>query len=170
MEAAFRGTEAAALAEPFDSVYVSLHKCFNATMGAVLVGAAEWIERLRPWRRAFGGAPASAWPSAAVALHFARGYAARMDAAAQRADGIIAAIDGVEGARVERLEHGTHWIRWIVPGERGLRLREQGAAVGVDLPKPFQRNDRAFEFHLRLNESLLHRPSKVIQGALLGLT
>jgi len=74
MASAFSGISPAGYASLFDTVYISLWKCFNAMNGAVLAGPAKVIDGLFHVRRMFGGALWSAWPFAAVARHYAEGF------------------------------------------------------------------------------------------------
>lgn len=67
MQAAHQGLSPAELAAPFDSIYVSLYKNFNAAGGAVLAGSRDLLADLLHDRRMFGGSPCHVWPMAAVA-------------------------------------------------------------------------------------------------------
>ena len=58
----------------FDTVYVSLWKCFNAASGAILAGSAKTIDGLFHMRRMFGGSLPQAWPILAVARKYIAGY------------------------------------------------------------------------------------------------
>jgi threonine aldolase len=58
----------------FDTVYVSLWKCFNAASGAMLAGSKEFTEGLFHVRRMFGGSLPQAWPLIAVAARYAENY------------------------------------------------------------------------------------------------
>jgi threonine aldolase len=70
MAAAHHGYSPAALAAPFDTVYVSLSKNFNAAGGAVLAGPKDTLADLLHDRRMVGGSPYNVWPLAAVAMLF----------------------------------------------------------------------------------------------------
>ena len=50
----------------FDTVYVSLWKCFNAASGAILAGPRSILADIHNVRRMFGGALWGAWPHAAT--------------------------------------------------------------------------------------------------------
>ena len=72
-----RRTPARASAEyarPFDTVYVSLYKYFNAASGAILAGPKDVIDGMYHGRRMFGGGLNAAWPFALVALHYLDGF------------------------------------------------------------------------------------------------
>ena len=59
---------------PFDTVYVSLYKYFNAASGAILAGPRELIDGMYHGRRMFGGGLNHVWPFALVALHYLGGF------------------------------------------------------------------------------------------------
>src|SRR6185295_12975565 len=54
LEAAYSGTNVADYSRPFDTVYVSLYKYFNAASGAILAGPRDVIEGMYHGRRMFG--------------------------------------------------------------------------------------------------------------------
>ena len=62
IEAAYAGRDVAEYARPFDTVYVSLYKYFNAAGGAILAGPRALLDDIYHTRRMFGGALAQAWP------------------------------------------------------------------------------------------------------------
>ena len=78
LEAAYARKDVAEYAEPFDTVYVSLYKYFNASFGAILAGPRELLDGLFHARRMFGGGLSQAWTSAAVALHYLDGFDAAL--------------------------------------------------------------------------------------------
>src|SRR5438309_1604274 len=77
LQAAYTGEDVAACARPFDTVYVSLYKYFNAASGAILAGPRDVIDGMFHTRRMFGGGLSSVWPFAAVALHYLPGFGDR---------------------------------------------------------------------------------------------
>lgn len=136
LEAAARGTSAAELARPFDSLYVSLHKCFDAPSGALLLGAADFIEPLRDERRMFGGAPAGAWPAAAIALHTLEGYAERIARAFDAAQEVARLLAQRHDVEVRRLEHGTHVVHAVVGPHEPEVLAAEARSRGLTLRRP----------------------------------
>ncbi len=78
---AYSGRKPTDYASLFDTVYVSLWKCFNAASGAVLAGPKSLLGEMFHTRRMFGGNLWGAWPFAAVASHYAEGYLDRLTAA-----------------------------------------------------------------------------------------
>jgi threonine aldolase len=133
----------------FDTVYVSLWKCFNSASGAILAGPRRVLGEIHHVRRMFGGALWGAWPHAAVARHFAEGYLARLRDAVAVAEELLARLAKDPAFMVRRVANGTSGVRIDVAasdleGFRG-RLRERG----VTLPPP-----DASGFWLRVNETL----------------
>jgi len=129
---AYTGIPPYAYAEPFDTVYVSLWKCFNSLNGAILAGPSSLLDPMAHTRRMFGGALFNAWPFALLARHYAQGFVERLTQAIQVSEAFVAALP--EPVRVERIPGGTNILRLHLPEHRaqGLRerLRERGVVVG----------------------------------------
>jgi threonine aldolase len=134
VEAVHRGIQPAQQAALFDTVFVSLSKCFNAAAGAILAGPAARIDGLYHQRRMFGGSLAQAWPDAAVALHFADGFLDAYGAAWQEAERLFDILDEHPSFRVERIVDGTHIVRLHVSGGDLASLRERLVERDVLLP------------------------------------
>jgi threonine aldolase len=134
MASAFSGVSPAEYASLFDTVYVSLWKCFNAINGAVLAGPATVIDGLYHTRRMFGGALWNAWPFAAVARHYAEGFLERFG----RAVGVSRDFAGAlrDPLRVERIPGGSHLFYVRAPGADLARVRQRLAADGIQAPGP----------------------------------
>jgi threonine aldolase len=77
LEAAYSGENVADYSKPFDTVYVSLYKYFNAASGAILAGPREIIDGMYHGRRMFGGGLNHVWPFALVAQHYLAGFGDR---------------------------------------------------------------------------------------------
>lgn len=131
---AWTGVAPAAYAAAFDTVYVSLWKCFNALNGAILAGPKALLDPLVHTRRMFGGALFNAWPFALLARHHAEGYVVRL----ARAIGVAEAfIDRLPSSlRVERVSNGTNVLRLRLPGAKAQGLRERLLARGVAIAAP----------------------------------
>jgi len=117
----------------FDTVYVSLWKCFNAASGAILAGSAGTIDGLFHTRRMFGGSLAQAWPVMAVALKYVAGYPESYAQAWSRATRFLSLLQGEPGFGFERVPNGTSAFKLIL--RRGdasafaTRLRTRGAIL-----------------------------------------
>ena len=133
----------------FDTVYVSLWKCFNAAGGAILAGPRAALADLYQVRRMFGGALWGAWPYAAVARHYAEGYLERLKDAVRVSEDLLRLLARDERFGVERVANGTSLFR-LTPSTGDLpayrdRLRRSGVAV----PPPDSGG-----FWLKVNETL----------------
>ena len=148
---AYSGRAPAEYAGLFDTVYVSLWKCFNAAGGAILAGPAKPLADLYQVRRMFGGALWNAWPYAVVARHYAEGYLERLTAAVKRSEELIGSLQkSPEKFAVERVPNGTSLFR-LRPRTGDLAaFRQRLAAKGILLPEP----DKEGSFWLKVNESL----------------
>jgi threonine aldolase len=146
---AYSGRPPAEYAALFDTVYVSLWKCFNAAGGAILAGPAKPLADLFQVRRMFGGALWNAWPYAAVAAHYADGYLERLSAAVAVSEAAIRLISAEPRIAIERVPNGTSLFR-LTPRTADLAAyRARLAAKGVEVPAP-----DGGGFWLKVNESL----------------
>jgi threonine aldolase len=148
---AYTGISPAEYAAPFDTVYVSLWKYFNALNGAILAGPADLLDGMFNVRRMFGGALFSAWPFALLARQYANGYIDHMKSAIKVSDELMQGISS-DGVQTERVPNGTNIFRLVVPRGKAARLRERLAKNSIFLPGPVQRGQDAV-FWLQVNES-----------------
>ena len=111
VESVHSGIAPAEYAALFDTVYVSLSKCFNAAAGAIVAGSRDFTENLYHTRRMFGGSLAQAWPNAAVALQYVDGFLEAYGAAWREAETLFQRLDGHHPFRVEHIPNGTHIVR-----------------------------------------------------------
>lgn len=136
LQSACTGVDAAQVARPFDTVYVSLYKYFNAASGAVLAGPRALLDGMFHTRRMFGAGLPGAWPFAAVALHHLPGFVGRFRRAVDVSEGFIERVTRHEAFAVERLPAPTNLFRLRVsvpdPAAFRTRLRDRG----VDLGRP----------------------------------
>jgi threonine aldolase len=151
--AAYAGRAPAALAAGFDTVYVSLWKCFGTGSGAVLAGPAEVIEQLVDERRRFGGALRAFWPIALVARHHAPGFVARLAAAIPAAEALFDGLAGLPGLAVERVMGGTNVAVLRLAGRDPGRFRARLLEQGVLLPAPEPGAGADTRFVIRVNET-----------------
>jgi threonine aldolase len=150
MASAFSGISPAGYASLFDTVYISLWKCFNAMNGAVLAGPAKVIDGLFHVRRMFGGALWSAWPFAAVARHYAEGFLDRYARAVRVSEDFARALR--DPFRVDRIPGGSHLFYLGAAGVDLAKLRERLATGRIHAPEPIvQENQPALL--LGVNES-----------------
>src|SRR5262245_1968804 len=98
---AYTGISPRAYAAPFDTVYVSLWKYFNAGQGAIVAGPKKTLEGMFHVRRMFGGNLAVGWPAAVVARHYMPGFAERLKAAVQTSENVYRALASHSRVTVE---------------------------------------------------------------------
>ena len=134
LQSAYTGTDVATLSRPFDTVYVSLYKYFNAASGAILAGPAALLDDMFHARRMFGSGLPGAWPFAAVALNFLPGFIDRFTAAVRTSESLISELGRHDAFRIERMTGGTNLFRLRVSGVDAEafrhRLREQDIDLG----------------------------------------
>jgi threonine aldolase len=158
----YTGIAPADYAAPFDTVYVSLYKYFNAAGGAVLAGPRHLLDGLYHQRRMFGGGLRQAWPYAAVALHYLDGFAERFAQAAAAADALFRALDEHPNVRVLRSAASTNVTRLHICGAATASLPERLNARGISIRPPLLAASAEAEFELVANETILRRPTEQI--------
>jgi threonine aldolase len=146
--AAYSGRAISEYTSLFDTVYVSLWKCFNSANGAILAGPHALIDDMHQARRMFGGAMRHAWPDALVASHYADGYLERLRAAVAVSEKVWTALAADPHFAVERIPDGTSALRMVVKGIAPEEYRTRLARLGVQLP-----GAQAGVFTLHVNET-----------------
>jgi threonine aldolase len=149
LQAAYTGESVADYALPFDTVYVSLYKYFNAASGAILAGPKDVIDGMYHGRRMFGGGLNTVWPFALVALHYLSGFEERYSRAVKTSEAWIGGLQQHGGFAVERIPSGTNLFRLRVKGADPVVFQKRLAARGVMLSAP-QRDS----FLVGVNETL----------------
>jgi threonine aldolase len=149
LQAAYTGENVIDYAKPFDTVYVSLYKYFNAASGAMLAGPPSVIDGMYHTRRMFGGGLNTVWPFALVALHYLDGFSERYGRAVTISEEWIRGLQRQERFAVERIPSGTNLFRLRVKNTDAEALRKRLAARGVMLPAP-----QGDAFLIGVNETL----------------
>lgn len=150
VESAHTGVSPAQYAALFDTVYVSLYKCFNSVSGAVLAGTRAFTEKLFHVRRMFGSGLPGAWPYAAVALEFVDDFLDEYQAAWRKAESIFQTLAGHPAFRVEPIPDGTHIVPVHVSGTDPERFRDRLRRRNIHLPQARWQGG----FWLKINPSL----------------
>ncbi len=153
LAAAYTRQSVARMARPFDSVYVSLYKYFNAPAGAILAGPAAMIDALVRERRMFGGALAQAWPLALPALHALDGFGERYTKAVAASEAWFERLAANKRFRIERVPNGTNLSTLRVDGVRPAAFRDRLEQRGVELGPP----DADGVFTIAINETFTRR-------------
>ena len=158
--AAYSGRSPADYAALFDTVYVSLWKCFNSGNGAILAGPRRLLEDLYHVRRMFGGAMQHAWPDAVIAAHYATGYLERMRAAVAVSEQLWKKLQQDARFVVERVDDGTSVTRVRIP-ERDLpEVRKRLMTAGIVVGEP-----SGDGFWLRVNETAKRMSADALASA-----
>lgn len=145
---AYSGVPVREYAAPFDTVYISMYKYFNAASGAVLAGPKSLLENLFHPRRMFGGGLCHVWPFAAVALHYFDGFPERFGQAVATSERVIAALQSDSRFEVERIPNGTNIFLLRAKQAKADSYRQRAQANGIALGAP--QNDR---FTVQVNET-----------------
>ena len=127
LQSAYTGTAVAEYARPFDTVYVSLYKYFNAVSGAILAGPRPLLDDMYHTRRMFGAGLSGVWPFAAVALHHVPGFVDRFRDAVAVSESFIGQLT----------RHGAFSVERMLGG----RI----SSVSTSLPPTWRRSVRGFE-------------------------
>jgi threonine aldolase len=138
LQAGYTGENVAEYARPFDTVYVSLYKYFNAASGAILAGPRNVIDGMYHGRRMFGGGLNSVWPYAMVALHYLAGFGERFSQAVRVSEDWIGRLRQHDGFTIERIPSGTNLFRLQVRGPDPVAFQKRLAAKGVMLSAPLR--------------------------------
>lgn len=150
VESAHTGIPPAQYAALFDTVYVSLYKCFNSVSGAILAGSVAFTENLFHVRRMFGSGLPGAWPYAAVALEFVDDFLDEYKAAWRQAERLFQALADHPAFRVEPIPNGTHVVPMHLSGTDPEGFRSRLSRRNIHLP-PARRQG---SFWLKINPSL----------------
>ena len=164
VESAHTGIPPAQYAALFDTVYVSLYKCFNAVSGAILAGTRAFTENLFHVRRMFGSGLPGAWPYAAVALEFVDDFLDQYKAAWRKAELIFRALADHPSFRVEPIPNGTHVVPVYVSETDPERFRERLSRRNIHLPQARRQGG----FWLRINPSLNRMSAQDVARALMA--
>ena len=132
---AYTGISPAQYAALFDTVYVSLWKCFNSGIGAILAGPRLLLDSMFHVRRMFGGNLAVGWPAAVVATHYMDGFLDRLRAAVRVSEDFYAAIGRNPAFSVERVPGGTNLTQVTVKTSDRAAFKNRLAERGVLLPE-----------------------------------
>lgn len=136
LESAYARKSVAQYTAPFDTVYVSLYKYFNASFGAILAGPRDLLDGMYHVRRMFGGGLSEAWTSAAVALHYLDGFEDRYRRAVDASEDLARRLSAQPRFLVAREPSGTNLMRVTVQTPDAQAFGQRLAARGVVLGAP----------------------------------
>jgi threonine aldolase len=121
-------------AAPFDTVYVSLWKHFNAATGGVLAGDAKVIDGMFHTRRMFGGSLPQAWPEIALVTKYLQSFPEDYAKAWRVADELIALLGADRRFKVRKVPGGTTRFLLEIPGVAPEPFVEKLKRRGVAFP------------------------------------
>ena len=150
LQAGFTGRDVAEYAQPFDTVYVSLYKYFNAPSGAILAGSRALLEDMYHLRRMFGGGLAKVWPYASIALHYFTGFPERFRKAVAVSEEWMELIAQHDAFAIERISSGTNLFRLRVSHPDLDAFRSRLTNQGLVVPSPLSDGNG---FRLGVNET-----------------
>jgi threonine aldolase len=151
VESVHTGIPPAQYAALFDTVYVSLYKCFNAAAGAILAGSRAFTQNLYHVRRMFGAGLPWVWPYAAVALQFVDDFIEEYTTALQTAETLFQLLENQRSFRIEKIPNGTHIVKLHVSGIELDQFRTELQQRNIHLPHA---QPSWGGFALKLNPSL----------------
>ena len=135
LQSGYSRRSVAEYAEPFDTVYVSLYKYFNAASGAILAGSRALLDDMYHPRRMFGAGLPGAWPFASIAAHYLPGFVDRFRRAVATSEQVIERVAAEGDLTVERIPDGTNLFQLGVShGDTAAfrnHLRERGVDIGA---------------------------------------
>ncbi len=135
--AACSGRSMCEIAAPFDTVYVSLYKCFNSLSGAIIAGDKKGMEQLRQWRRRNGGGMAQLWPIAAVAHHYLDNVVGKLEEAFAISKSFFALLEQDNRFEIQPVLNGSSVFRIVLSGadqKKTASFREHLETLSVFLP------------------------------------
>jgi threonine aldolase len=136
LQSVYTGIDVAEYARPFDTVYVSLYKYFNAVSGAILAGPRALLDEMYHTRRMFGAGLPGVWPFAAVALHYLPGFVDRFREAVSVSEDFMTRIARHGAFTVARIAGGTNLFLLRVDDADPMGFRRRLGEREVDLGAP----------------------------------
>ena len=115
----------------FDTVSVCFSKGLGAPIGSALAGPRSFIERVRRFRKMFGGGMRQAGIIAAGALFALRNHRARLAEDHAKAKALASGLAGVEGLETHPAEVETNMVLIRVRSMPAQQLVQQLQAQGV---------------------------------------
>lgn len=143
----------------FDTVYVSLYKCFNAASGAVLAGSKSFTEGMYHTRRMFGGGLPKAWPFASVVLKYADSYLDEYAKAWKNLDAFISLAGKNPALSFEKIAEGTSVFKMNVKLNDTEKFIASLKSKNILIPHPVKNTGT---FLLRANTTCSRMPAEIL--------
>lgn len=158
---AYTGVSPAEYAEPFDTVYFSLWKCFNSGIGAILAGPKAELENMYHTRRMFGGNLYAGWSAAIVARYFMEGFVNRLKNAVAVSEEFYNSLSQHKNFEVARVTNGTNLTRVTVTDTDIDRFRAKLAEKDILIGRANEQG----RFTLSVNETWNRTSSRNLMQA-----
>ncbi len=139
-------------AAPFDTVYVSLWKHFNAASGGILAGDSKVIDGMFHTRRMFGGSLPQAWPEIAMVTKYLESFPDDYAKSWRAADELIALLGADRRFKVRKVPNGTTRFLLEIPGAASAPLVERLKGRGIAFP--YARGETGI-FAMQVNPTIL---------------
>ena len=133
---AYTGITPAEYAAPFDTVYISLWKCFNSNVGAILAGPRSKLKNMFHTRRMFGGNLFQGWPSALIAKHYMEGFIDRLRSAIEVSEKFYRAIEEIPSVQLTRITNGTNVASIKLNEIDVVEMRRRLAGLNIMIGQP----------------------------------
>lgn len=128
----------AAIAAPFESVYVSFYKGIGAITGAALAGSADFVAEACVWQKRHGGTLLHIFPYVLSARQNLRTRLDRFPAYTARARRVAAALRAIPGVRIAPDPPQTRMMHVFLPGETAALLDGAAAIARTERVALFQ--------------------------------
>ncbi len=163
----YYGRDLAAIAELFDTVYVSCYKTLGGITGAVLAGPEDVIAEARVWQRRHGGNLIHLYPYVLSAQKGLQERLPLMTAYHEKAVAIAAALEALPGVAVTPHPPQTHMMHIYLQAKQE-RLRESALALAEETGIWFLREPSLAQvpgtcwFELSVGDATLEIPTEEI--------
>jgi threonine aldolase len=162
MAAAYSGTSIKDYASGFDTVYISLYKCFGSAGGAILSGDTDVIDQMPHLIKTHGGTVFRSWTNAAMANQLIDGLEQRLTTMVAQSEALINDLNELSELSIERVSNGTNICFLKAPNLNLTALANRlktKHGIWVNYPQ----ND---SIQLHFNETLLYQDNQVLVAAM----
>jgi len=164
MAAAWSGVSIKEYASYFDTIYISLYKYLGASGAAILCGDKTVIDKMPHLIKIHGGNMYGNWLNAAMAVHRLEGIEERLQQAIHRSEEIFAALNKINGIKINALEGGTNIYNLSLPTGIAIQKFADHLATKYFI-RIIPRVDENRNAKITVNETLLYRDTKYIVDA-----
>jgi len=164
MSAAWSGIPVKEYASYFDTIYISLYKYLGASGGAILCGDKAVINKMPHLIKIHGGNMYGNWLNAAMAVHRLEGIEERLQQAIQRSAEIFAALNKINGIKINALDGGTNIYEMSLPPGMNMQKLAEHLSSNYFI-RIVPRAGANGNIKITVNETILYRDAKYIVNA-----